>query len=397
MTRRKPGAFIIGLMLSLIATKVAAQEGRTVERHIASRVLAERRTVKVNIPENYDIARRRYPVLYLLDGEQRALFDLTVATAAFNFQLDAIDHAMPSHIVVGIEQKARGVEFGKAADSFMRFVTDEMVRGIDREFRSGPLRIIAGHSLAGRFAIESLCRGSRTFSAVIAISPAIGDSASLQKIISCLTERARTDSGRVTHLFLSSGNRVKDGTEAQFRPYHLALRDWLASSAPSNIRWKFLDLPDVSHSQTPLRSIPDALAFIHDRSVWEPVPGTLDSLFAGKRVPDSTIDDFYSLLSSRAGYKVPIESKWLRIIAIIQSSQGRSTAAISTARRAIELYPEDIEAYITLADVLAQSGNKPGARKILEDALVVATRLAGSERARRERAEGIKSKIAMIQ
>ena len=383
------------LMFSGAALDAAAQEPRTVERHIASRVLAEQRRINVYVPANYDLARRRYPVLYLLDGEQRALFDLTVAAAAFDFQLDAIDHAMPSHIIVGIEQKARGVEFGKSAGSFQRFVTDEVVAQADREFRTSPFRIIAGHSLAGRFAIESLCR-SRSFSAVIAISPAIADSASLQKIISCLKERAAADSGRVTHIFMSSGNRIKDATEAQFRPYHLALRDWLVSSAPPNIRWKFLDLPDVSHSQTPLRSIPEALAFIHDRSAWEPEPGLLDSLFAGKRAPDSAIDDFYARLSNRAGFKVPIESKWLRIIAIVQGSQGKTTEAISTARRAVELYPEDIETYFTLADLLAQSGNKVSAKTVLETALAIAPRLAGSQRARSERAAVVRRKIATM-
>src|SRR5258706_12079391 len=161
----KPLAIVACLGFPLVG-QVAAQESRKVERHLTSRILGEERTITIDLPANYDIARRRYPVLYLLDGEQRALFDLTVAATAFDLQLDAIDHAIPPHIVVGIEQKNRGVEFGKSAVPFFQFIKDDVVAGVDREFRTSPLRILVGHSLAGRFAIEALCQGCRMFSAV---------------------------------------------------------------------------------------------------------------------------------------------------------------------------------------------------------------------------------------
>ena len=164
-----------------------------------------------------------------------------------------------------------------------------------------------------------------------------------------MTERAQADSGRLTQLFLSSSNRTKDGTEEQFRPYHLALRAWLADSAPPSLRWTFLDLPDASHSQTPYFSIPDAMWFVHHRAIWELPPPTIDSLFAGTRAAEAAIDDFYSTLSSRVGFI---------------------------------LYPEDIDAHLTLANVLARSGDKRAARNALEVALHFAERLAGSERTR---------------
>jgi predicted alpha/beta superfamily hydrolase len=384
MSPRK-AALIAWAGIALVAAHVAGQEARTLDRHLASRILGEERTITINLPANYDIARRRYPVVYLLDGEQRPLFNITVAATAFDLQLDAIDHAIPPHIVVGIEQRSRGVEFGRSADPFLQYLKEEVVAGIDREFRTSPLRILVGHSLAGRFAIEALCGGGRTFAAAIAISPAITDSAGLRQVIACLIERARADSGRLTHLFLSSGNRIKDATEAQFRPYQLALRAWLADSAPSSLRWKFLDLPDVSHSQTAYFSIPDAVWFVHHRAIWDLPQPTIDSLFAGAREPDAVINEFYSGLSSRVGFAVPVDSKWLRILAVLEGSKGRWAEAIAAARRAVELYPEDMETHLTLADALARSRDRPAARKALEAAVRIATRLAGPERIRSER------------
>ena len=110
----KLSALITCLGLPLVAAHLTAQEARKVDRHIASRVLGQERTITIGLPANYGIARRRYPAVYLLDGEQRVLLDLTIAVTAFDWRLDAIDHAMPPHIVVGIEQTDRGVEFGRS-------------------------------------------------------------------------------------------------------------------------------------------------------------------------------------------------------------------------------------------------------------------------------------------
>ena len=392
----KLSALIVCAGIPLVAAQVEAQEARTLDRHLASRILGEERTITISLPENYDIARRRYPVVYLLDGELRPLFHITVSVTAFDLQLDAIDHAIPPHIVVAIEQKNRGVELGRSADSFLQFLKAEVIPTVDREFRTSPVRILVGHSIAGRFAIDGLCRGGRTFSAAIAISPAITDSADLRQVTACVKERVRADSGRLTHLFLSSGNRIKDATEAHFRPYHLALRAWLADSAPSSLRWKFLDLPDVSHSQTPYFSIPDGVWFVNDRAVWDLPPPTIDSLFAGTRAPDAAINEFYSRLSGRVGFAVPVDSKWLRILAVLQGSKGQWQAAISTARRAVDLYPEDIEAHLTLADVLARSGDRPAAKRALEDAMQIATKLAGPERIRSERLELLRRRLQAL-
>ena len=351
------------------------------ERHVVSPALGDR-TISIDLPANYDIAHRRYPVLYLLDGDQQPLLDLAVAATRFDFQLDAVDHAIPPHLVVGIEQRDRGVEFGRSATVFLSMLIRDVVGPADHDFRTSPMRILVGHSLAGRFAIDALCRGGRLFTAAVAISPAIADSADLRDVIACLKERVRGDSGRLTQLFLSAGNRVKDGTEARFRPYQLGLRAWLADSAPPSLRWTFLDQPDVSHSQTPLVAIPEALAFVHASSVWELPPASADSLFAGRAPPDSILGRFYSTLEHRVGYPVPVDAKWQRIAAVLQARPGNWDSAIAAARRAIAEYPEDLEGYFVCADVEARSGDRAAAQRTLEAAQSIALRLAGSTSAR---------------
>ena len=148
---------------------------------IKSKILGEERVVWVSLPQNYALAKQRYPVIYLLDGNDRALFDLTVGAAGYDLFLDAYDHALPEEIVIGIGQKDRGNDFGKNAANFYRFLVEEVVPFIERTFRTTPYRTLIGHSLAGRFALRALCRGPSRFSGCHCHQPGDSECSSAQR------------------------------------------------------------------------------------------------------------------------------------------------------------------------------------------------------------------------
>ena len=118
-------------------------------------------------------------------------------------------------------------------------------------------------------------------------------------------------------LVLSSGERPRDETEAQFRPSHLKLKAYLQETAPASFRWRFLDLPGKSHSQTPYFSIAEGLWFVQDGSLWDIPAETMDSLFTGKLDPIEVGVLFYRDLSNRVGYEVAPSAKWLKLVADI--------------------------------------------------------------------------------
>lgn len=388
ITRTLARASVV-LLLSLAPTgALPGQEPRVVERRITSRALGEDRVIEVHLPANYDIAKRSYPTLYLLDADNQSLWDLTVAASSFTMQLDAIDRAIPPHIVVGIIQKERGREFARGSASFASFIRDEVIPTVDREFRTSPFRIIVGHSLAGRFALETLC-SNRIFAAAIAISPAITPSESAP-LKTCLRERFQSDSGRLTQIVISSGMRAGDRTEEQFRPQHLELATFLADSVPHSLRFQFLALPDVSHSQTPFSSVPQGIWFIHDRSVWELPASTYDSAFSGKLDFTSAFLEFNRMLSARVGFAVPPDLKWLQIATFMTRGAREKVVA---AQRAVDSYPDDLDARISLAEAQMADGDTVGARRVLADALALARKLAGSKQLREERIATVQKKL----
>ena len=185
-----------------VALNVGAQS-RTVR--LVSKVLGETRVVHIGVPPNYRLARQRYPVVLLLDGQARPFFDLTVAAVGYDLIGDVHDYAMPQQIVVGVEQGDRSADLSRNDTAFLRFLTDELLPYVDREYRTVPYRTLMGHSLGGRFALLALCRAPAQFSATIAISPSVSDPVA-SAVMSCVHQQSTQPSTRLRQLVLSAGS-----------------------------------------------------------------------------------------------------------------------------------------------------------------------------------------------
>lgn len=127
---------------------------------IASRVLGKSRTIRVLLPAGYDDpanAERRYPVLYMNDGQN--LFD--VATSVFNRmewradetlrELTGRDEIQPM-IIVGVDsagRRGRGTEYLPYEDEYLRpaepnprgkyyprFLTEELLPLVNHKYRT---------------------------------------------------------------------------------------------------------------------------------------------------------------------------------------------------------------------------------------------------------------------
>jgi predicted alpha/beta superfamily hydrolase len=186
-TRSALTVWLVVFISTTVPLTVAAQSqtggepvviGSKIQLH--SRVLNETRTLLISKPAGYDDETERYPVLYLLDGEDN--FVHTVGIVRFL----AGSERIPPMLVVGIANTQRvrdltphtDVEIENrfhpgngGADAFLEFIGSELIPYIDQTYRTRPYRVLAGHSLGGLFTLYALASNPKLFKGYIAVDP----------------------------------------------------------------------------------------------------------------------------------------------------------------------------------------------------------------------------------
>jgi predicted alpha/beta superfamily hydrolase len=175
-----------------------------------SAIRGDTRALRVWLPPGYDApenAERRYPVLYMNDGQN--LFD-----AATSFAGEwGVDEAatrlieageIPPMIIVGIDNAgaARGDEYlprsagsrrpdmGGRADDYLRMIADEIMPLVNRNYRtlSGPEHTaFGGSSFGGVVTLHAAMSRPDLFGAILVESPSlwVEDGAFLQRVLEC--------------------------------------------------------------------------------------------------------------------------------------------------------------------------------------------------------------------
>ncbi len=357
-----------------------------------SKILGELRTLHINVPPNYRIAKQRYQVTYVLDGQVKPFFDLAVASAGYSLTGDPRDFAMPPQIIVGIEQKNRSDDLARNEERFTRYVVDEVIPYIEREYRTLPYRTLIGHSLGGRFALLTLCRAPTIFPAIIAISPSVSDSTTFDTVQRCARTQFSAKAPRVRQLVLSAGDkemRLREGVRQLFA--------FVNDSAPPTWRARLIDGTELGHTDTPFATIPAGLRFTQERALWEMPNAAADSMLNRVGDPSSILDAWLNLLSASVGYRVSPSSKWMEIVVRTRLARDGAAAATVAAQAMIDAYPENIVGYGLLADAYIKALDFPAARKTITDALQMLDRLdAFDESARDAQRESLRSSLAAL-
>ena len=171
--------------------------------------LRNHRGVDVYLPDSYAEGRRRYPVVYMQDGQN--LSDPAIAFCGNTWHLD---EGLPwlaargiEPIVIGLHNTpARLHEYspfpdakhgGGDGDRYARFLIDTVKPRIDEEFRTRKDRdstIVAGSSMGGLISLYLFFRRPSPFGGAAVMSPSIWFGG---KAILDFVERARTTRGRV--------------------------------------------------------------------------------------------------------------------------------------------------------------------------------------------------------
>ena len=358
---------LLALCLLSLAGRAAAQQ----VLDIPSKHLGDTRRVWVTLPDEYAISGRAYPLVLVLDGQDRRLRDLAVTATRYDAVLDFLDPEMPRQIVVGVESRERGKDFGPRGTAMRAFLLEELLPALRQRWRLSGFTTLVGHSLAGSFALEVACAPSGGIAAVVAVSPAIADASETRAIEACLEAWAAERPDAARSVFLVSGERAGDRTEESFRPNHFAIRRYLSERGMPGLRWGFLDIPGWSHSRTPLRGIPEGLVFVFSGDTWEVPDAVKREVLAMRRDPLATIDSFTAVVARRTGAKVDVPARWLEAAALLYAGSADSPPsrrARTPIERGLALYPERPAFFLLDADERARRGDRSGAQAALERA-----------------------------
>lgn len=265
---RPPALLAAWSCVALAAMPLASQAVPTAPAHttftIASRTLAERRTINVYLPPEYARATRgAFPVLYVPDGGVGEDFPHVAKSVDSLIRLGRIQ----PWIIVGIENTERRRDMtgpttvgtdsaiaphvgGSAA--FRKFLRDELIPEVRGRYRTTAESGIVGESLAGLFVAETFLEEPRLFGRYIAISPSLWWSGG--SLIDRAGELLAAHPFRGTRLYLTSANEdgIVSGTAR--------LAALLEARRPAGLQWWYRPRPDLEHGTIYLGEGPRAFA-----------------------------------------------------------------------------------------------------------------------------------------
>ena len=242
---------------------------------IHSRVLNEDRKVYVHYPkvDSADL-NKRFPVLYLMDGDNH--FELLAQYVDYLSRPDV--SAMPKILIVGISNTKRtrdltptnsvtnylgkpdssSYKLSGGNENFLQFIATELMPMIDKNYKTDPYKIFAGHSFGGISSINCLLTHPDMFDAYIAVSPSLWwDKEYLLKMTE---EKLKNGSVLNKMLFYSDGN--EGGNNSFFHKNLLKLDSIITKKKLKRLDYQYKHYPTETHMTEPVVAYFDALRFI---------------------------------------------------------------------------------------------------------------------------------------
>ena len=350
---------VTALVLFTLAVSAAAQNAED-RLAIESKIMGEARTVVVRVPASYPNNDRRYPVLYLTDGDGH--IGHTAATAAYL----AREGRMPEVILVAVVNTDRTRDLTPTkvadrpgetggADRFLDFFEKELIPTIESRYRTQKFRVFGGHSLGGLFALHALFTRPELFDAWIAVSPSLHwDDRYLFRRASEYFAKTKLPA---TTVIVTIGDEGDDSRDA-FDDF----RKLVTKRAPRSLDALFLHLPDEDHGSVVMPSHYAGLRKVFAPWRFTPAPG------ADPKNELTRATEHFTRLSERIGYEIPVPENLTNLIGYRLLQANRISEAIAVFRTNTKNWPKSANVYDSLGEAYERAGQIAEARASYERA-----------------------------
>ena len=356
------------------AAQEPARDGWVTERLQSARLGAER-SYLVALPKGYGEGSARFPVLVVLDANDRAQLDAAAANAAFLASRGAI----PPLIVVGVLNEGNRTRdltppaangSGGGSATFAAFIADELLPDVRTRYRTHPLTVLAGHSFGGLFALDVAATRPGLFRGIIAMSPSLWWSDSTY----VATYADSLGRGRAPLRLFASSGELEVAIDRSTRRF--AQR--LDSLRAPGVEFEHRGYPGLTHGLTPLPSLVDGLRFVFAPVAKERMPLSrlgpgADSAATMARARETEAAYTRGARSLGLPEELP-ESELAELGSYLLRQPGRAATALEVFRRNATLHPESPNVHSAVANAHLARGDTAAAVTALERAADVSRR-----------------------
>lgn len=327
---------------------------------IDSQKLKEKREIQISLPASYEKNKtKKYPLLVLLDGDY--LMDPFQGALSYGAYWDDL----PEVIIVGISQNknderesdstvdiANGLPIEKG-EAFFEFIGQELLPYIQKNFRTAPFKIIAGHDTTAGFLNFFLYKDVPLFDAYISLSPELAPGMEVH-----VPERLGLIAKPIYYYHSTADGDLKKMQEKIQR-----LDAEVKLIKKPTLNYRFDEFKGASHYSLVLHSIPSALYQFF--AVYQPISmvefnekiATMPSGYS------EYLEKKYDVIEKSLGIKMPIRVNDFRAIeaAILKNKDYNDFDALSILAR--KSYPKAMLADYHLAMMFEKKGDNKNAFK----------------------------------
>lgn len=301
--------------------------------------------------------------MYVLDGEYNAAFTSEAVTILTD------NEKMPPSLVIGIVSNNRNRDFTTAgdkgwqppqetpsaggADKFLDYLEKELLPYVEKNYRTHPFRIMAGHSLGGLLAIHCFSSRPALFKAYIALESSLwwNNGSVGNEMISFL----KAHPGYKGKLFVG---RIQMPRSYWF-PINVTVVDYLEKSRPPGLEYTYMEIDKEEHATMVFPA-----TYFGLRDIFS------DYYFVMEAKPDEkAIMSYYANLSAKWGYPVKVPQQELASLWNVAQDEKKYTDAIRFGELTIANYPNSARAYMSLGTTYMKMNNKEMAVKMLSRSL----------------------------
>lgn len=366
-------------LLPVVVFKVQAQPiviGRV--DTVYSTILREKRAINVYVPATGDNTQR-FPVLYLLDGEEH--FESAVAIAK------QLSGPLPDMIIVGITNTIRerdltpthveaSAKASGGGEQFLQFIQEELMPYINRSYPAAPYKLFSGHSLGGLTVINAFLNHTNMFDAYIALDPSLwwDDKKFVKQAQSQLPAMKFNNKT----LYLGFANNMRPGMDTMavqsdtLNERTLVTRSvipflHLLNGLDKNngLTWGAKFFPTERHGTVELLGEYDAL-----RTVFNYYQFNIQKFNDNPNLNiDSAVVAHYAMVSKKLGYKMLPTEDMINNLGYTCMSLNKMDKAYTFFKMNIDNHPTSANAFDSIGEYYEATGNKAKAIESYERSL----------------------------